>query len=153
MSETKTILVVADVYKLARHGKKFTDNLDQAILKYKDHLIERTYADEMNNRWQSTGTRVVIDEDASTERAEQLVADAAVRLADDEARELAGRAVASLALGIKKSNATQDNTPEVNEELEAAFQEYEELYGESAHPRSGLKKLKEKIEAKKAELN
>lgn len=153
MSETKTILVVANVYKLARHGKKFTDDIKQAILKYEDHLIERAYADEMNARWQSTGTKVVIDEEASIERAEQLKADAAVRLEDDEARELAGRAVASLALGIKKSGTKKDKTPEVNEELEAAFKEYEEVFGEAAHPRSGLKGLMEKIEAKKAELN
>ncbi len=48
--------------------------------------------------------------------------------------------------------STPDTTPDVNEELKAAFDEYEKLFGKPAHFRSGLKGLNEKIAAKKEEL-
>jgi hypothetical protein len=144
MSE-KTELVVADVYKLSKIGSKFINDLDRAVLKNESHLISRSYADEMNNNWESTGTICEIDEDESIERAKQLVKDAKVRLENDEARETASRAVASLALGANKANPLKDTTPEINEELEAARKEYFDLTGEEVHHLKQLKGIRKMI--------
>lgn len=139
MSE-KTLLVIADVYSLSRIGKKFTDKIEQAQIKHKGHLVDRSYADEMNNNWQITGKKFVIDEEASIEAQEVREAKAVTRKKIDDARELAARAVTSMALGINR--AGKDETPDTNEEIVAAFAEYKELNnGVAAHPRTGLKKL------------
>jgi predicted Mrr-cat superfamily restriction endonuclease len=115
------------------------------VLKNESHLISRSYADEMNNNWESTGTICEIDEDESIERAKQLVKDAKIRLENDEARETASRAVASLALGANKANPLKDTTPEINEELEAARKEYFDLTGEEVHHLKQLKGIRKMI--------
>ena len=100
MSEqVKTALVVADKYKLSKHDGDFSEDLKTAKLINKAHLITREYADEMNTMWKSTGIKCVIDEEASTESQEEREADAAKRLKNDKAQELAGRAITSIALG------------------------------------------------------
>lgn len=106
----KTMLVVADVYDLSRIGKKFNDDESKGTLKFKGHLVERAYAKEMNDHWQVRGKRYIIDEDASIEAQEEREIKAAKRLERDEARELAGRAVASMALGI--NSAPKEGEPE-----------------------------------------
>lgn len=145
--ELKSILVVADVYKLSRTGNKFDKDVKKGTRKFKNHSIERAWCDEMNTRWAITGTICVIDEELTEANNKQIKANAVTRRENDEARETAGKAVAALALGVNKANPVKDVTPEVNEELQAAFAEYFEVFGEAAHPRSGLKGLNEKIAA------
>lgn len=109
MSEqVKTALVVADKYKLSKHDGDFSEDLKTAKLINKAHLITREYADEMNTMWESTGIKCVIDEEASTEKAESILEDARVRLKNDKARETAARAVASMALSANAANPTED---------------------------------------------
>lgn len=150
--EIKSILVIADVYKLSRTGNKFDKDIKKGTRKFKNHSIERAWCDEMNARWEITGTWCVIDEDLTESNNKQIKASAKVRRENDEARLTAGKAVAALALGANKANPVKDTTPEVNEELQEAFAEYEEVFGESAHPRSGLKGLNEKIAAERKRL-
>lgn len=143
--EGSTTLVVADVYRLSRVGKKFNEDIKTAQPKHKLHLIDRAYADEMNTNWATTGIKCIIDEEASMERENKILASAAKRKERDEARDTAANAVASMALGINKADPTKDNTPETNEELEAARAEYFDLTGEEAHHRKGLKGINEMI--------
>ncbi len=107
MSE-KTLLVIADVYKLSRDGKKFDKDLKRAKIKFNRHSIDRAYCDEMNDRWETTGTWCVIDEDASTDNAIQIKKNAATRLANDKARETAGKALAAMALGVNAKDDKDD---------------------------------------------
>ena len=150
--EIKSILVVADVYKLLRSGKGFDKDIKKGTRKFKNHSIERAWCDEMNARWAITGTWCVIDEELTDANNKQIKKNAVIRRENDEARLTAGKAVAALALGVNEANPVKDTTPEVNEELKAAFDDYFEVFGEAAHPRSGLKGLNEKIAAERERL-
>lgn len=110
--EIKTALVVADVYKLSRDGKKFDKDIKRAKLKFKNHTIDRAYCEEMNARWGVTGTWCVIDEEASLKNAANIKEKAATRLRNDKARETAGKAVAALALGVNVATPVEDTEPE-----------------------------------------
>ena len=141
MSE-KTLLVIADVYKLSRDGKKFDKDLKRAKIKFNRHSIDRAYCDEMNDRWETTGTWCVIDEDASEQNAMDILEKAAIRLEFDEARETAARAVTSMALGINKS------APEAgaNDELKEARAELKTLTGKVTYHKWDLETVLAKIE-------
>ena len=108
-TEVKTLLVIADVYKLSRDGKKFDKDLKRAKIKFNKHSIDRAYCDEMNARWQTTGTWCVIDEDASLDNADLIKKKADERLKRDDARETAGKALAAMALGV---NSNSKDEPE-----------------------------------------
>ena len=123
--ELKSKLVVADVYKLARQGNKFTQDLKQAKLKFKNHTIDRAYCDEMNNRWGVTGTWCVIDEEATEDNNDQIKRKAVTRLENDKARETAGRAVAAMALGV--NSATPSSEPELVGSMKYSIKELKNL--------------------------
>ncbi len=145
MEEMKTALVVADVYRLSKIGSKFNPDTKFGQMKNENHLITRIYANEMNDNWKSTGLTCVIDEEASIEAQEAREAQAVTRLENDKAKETAARAVASMALGANKANPVKDDTPEVNEELEAARKECLELTGEKPHHLKSLKGIRKVI--------
>ncbi len=110
MSE-KTALVIADIFKLAKIDGKFNKDTKYAKPKNLAHLITREYADEMNRMWESTGIKCVIDEEASLEAADKIIAAAKVRLKNDKARETAARALTSMALTANNDHPEEDEEP------------------------------------------
>lgn len=140
--ELKSALVVADIYKLSRDGKKFDQDIKRAKLKFKNHTVDRSYCEEMNARWGVTGTWCVIDEEASEQNAMDILEKAAMRLENDKARETASRAVASLALGANKANPLIEGA---GDELKEARAELKKLTGKVTYHKWDLETVLGKI--------
>lgn len=134
MSE-KTKLVITTAYRLSRQGKKFDGDVKRGIMFSEDKLVERVYAEEMNEFWEQRGKKYVIDEEASIEAQEIREEKAIKRIERDEARETAGKAVAAMALGINAK--AKEDEPE----------------GSMAHSVKELKEMSELREMDDVELD
>lgn len=144
-------MAVADYYKLFRGADGF--DLDSKKLVNEGLLIPRKHIEKINRQYKSCGKYYVIDEDATNAAFEQGKENVkAIREAEENKAEL-GKVMADTLKAVKKGAVKKDKTPDTNEELDAAFEEYFEVFGEHAHPRSGLKGLNEKIAVKREELN
>ena len=158
MSEDKapTVLVICSGYDLIKKDKSFDKKIIEDLQFCKNHLLDRSYVEQMNSNYKTTGKFYKIDEEASSKHDEDMLKEAEVRRKRDVAKGAAGAAIAGIAMGITSAEPTATEVKPEGEETpeakEAAFALYEQVFGKPAHAASGSAGLYEKIRVERARL-
>jgi len=149
---SKHVMVIAELYKLAKYGNKFTK--EQKILVREKSLVPRGQVARINNEWEACGKWYEVYEKETEKVFEEGEAKVkAIKVAQEDSDAL-GKVMADTLKSVKKKKVKKvDTTPDINEELEAAKDRYEELFGERPHHMAQLKGINKKIAEKEAELS